>query len=263
MFEGKILRDRVAIITGGGTGLGRAFALRFSELGAKVALASRSPEHLEPTRAEIVRHGATAIAIPTDVRVPEQVDAMVERVVKELGRVDILVNNAAGNFICKAEKLSPNGWRAVVDIVLNGSFFCSRAVGQKMITQKYGRILNIVTTYWATGNPGTIHSAAAKAGVVAMTKTLAAEWGRYNIRVNAIAPGPFPTEGAASRLFVTQADVERMLKGIPAGRLGEPRELANLAAFLVSDYADYINGEVVTMDGGASVNSPMFDWERF
>ena len=262
MFKDPIFQNRVAIITGGGTGLGRAFALRFSELGARVVLASRSAEHLEPTCAEVRGRGGEALAVPTDVRVPEQVENMVRRAVDQYGRLDILINNAAGNFLCPAEKLSYNGWRAVIDIVLNGAFNCTRAALEPMKKQNYGRILNILAIYASAASPGTVHSCAAKAGVLAMTRTLAVEWARYNIHVNAVAPGSFPTEGASSRLMLAPGAAERALRRIPVGRVGRHEELANLVAYLCSDYADYINGESVTIDGGVSWNHPSFEWEN-
>jgi NAD(P)-dependent dehydrogenase (short-subunit alcohol dehydrogenase family) len=250
------------VITGGGTGLGRAFALRFSELGARVMLASRDPEHLAPTHAEITRRGGEARWIQMDVRVPEQVERTVQSTLDAWGRLDILVNNAAGNFLCRAEKLTYNGWRAVVDIVLNGTFYCSRAAFEPMKKQQYGRILNILATYATSASPGTVHSCAAKAGVLAMTRTLAVEWARYNIRVNAVAPGSFPTEGATSRLLPAPGAAERMVERIPVGRVGRHEELANLGAYLCSNYADYVNGESVTIDGGVSWNHPSFEWEN-
>ena len=261
MFAEKIFRERVVVITGGGTGLGRAFARRFSELGARVVVASRDPGHLEPARAEIVERGGEALAVATDVRVPEHVENMVGRTLERFGRLDILINNAAGNFLCRAEKLSYNGWRAVVDIVLNGAFYCSRAALEPMKKAGYGRILNILATYATGASPGTVHSCAAKAGVLAMTRTLAVEWARYNIHVNAVAPGMFPTEGAHSRLMLEAGSAERAARRIPAGRVGRHEELANLAAYLCSPFADYINGESVTIDGGASWNHPSFEWE--
>jgi NAD(P)-dependent dehydrogenase (short-subunit alcohol dehydrogenase family) len=264
MFRDRIFEGRVAVITGGGTGLGRAFALRFSELGAKLVLASRSADHLNPTRDEIVSHGGSALSVPTDVRAPEQVEALMRTAHDTYGSIDILVNNAAGNFLCRAEKLSYNGWRAVVDIVLNGSFFCCRAAFPYMQKQNYGRILSILATYASGASPGTVHSVAAKAGVQAMTRTLAVEWARYGIHANGIAPGSFPTEGASSRLWLgSQEDAaKRMEKSVPVRRHGRHEELANLAAYLCSNFADYINGETVTIDGGMTWNHPIFDWER-
>ena len=245
------MQGQVAIITGGGTGLGRAMALEYSSLGARLVLASRSLEHLEPTVAEIQKAGGEAIAVAADVRDPEQVDRMIRQTKEKFGGVDILVNNAAGNFICKAEELSPNGWRAVVDIVLNGTFFCTRAAGREMIAQgRGGKMRNVLATYAWTGGPGTVHSAAAKAGVLALTRTLAVEWAPYQIRVNAIAPGAVATEGASSKLWGNPEAEKKLLSVIPVGRMGRPEEIAQAAAYLVSAYADYINGEVLTMDGG-------------
>lgn len=252
MLPPNTLQGKVAIITGGGTGLGRAMALEYSRLGAKLVLASRSMEHLEPTVAELRAQGGAAIAVPTDVRDPAQVDRMVRETKEAFGGVDILVNNAAGNFICKAEDLSPNGWRTVVDICLNGTFYCTRAAGKEMISQgRGGRILSVLATYAWVGGPGTVHSAAAKAGVLAMTRTLAVEWAQHGIRVNAITPGATQTQGAGTKLWGSPEAQARLLARIPVGRLGKPDEIALAAAYLVSPYADYINGENLTMDGGA------------
>jgi NAD(P)-dependent dehydrogenase (short-subunit alcohol dehydrogenase family) len=252
MLPPHTLKGQVAIITGGGTGLGRAMALEYSRLGAKLVLASRSQEHLDHTVAEILQAGGEAIAVVADVRDPAQVDQMVQAAKQKFGSIDILINNAAGNFICKAEDLSPNGWKAVVDIVLNGTFYCSRAAGKEMIAQgRGGNILSILATYAWTGGPGTVHSAAAKAGVLAMTRTLAVEWAQYKIRVNAITPGAVSTEGAGSKLWGTPEAKAKLLQKIPVGRMGIPEEIAHAAAYLVSPYAGYINGENLTMDGGA------------
>ena len=251
MLPRDTLKGQVAIITGGGTGLGRAMALEFSRLGARLVLASRSPEHLQPTVAEIVAQGGEAMAVSTDVRDPAQVDRMVEAAKEKFGGVDILINNAAGNFIVKPEDLSPNGWRAVVDIVLNGTFFCSRAAGREMIAKgRGGKIVSILATYAWHGGPGTVHSAAAKAGVLALTRTLAVEWAPHKIRVNAIAPGPIATEGAGSKLWATPEAQQRMVSNIPVGRIGRPQEIADAAAYLVSPFGDYINGEALSIDGG-------------
>src|SRR5687768_15723819 len=176
MFDPHLLKDHVAVITGGGTGIGLAIAKRLGALGARIAIASRNSQNLEEGCAALREAGVDALAVQLDVRKPEQVDEMVERTVKHFGGLDILVNNAAGNFICRAEDLSPNGWDAVFGIVLNGTFYCSRAVGQYMIARKRGAIISILANYVWTGSPGTIHSAAAKAGVMSMTQTLAVEW---------------------------------------------------------------------------------------
>ena len=252
MLLENTLQGRVAVITGGGTGLGRAMAVEFSRLGARLVLVSRNPEHLHPAAAELSERGGEVLAIPTDVRDPSQVDNMVAQAKERFGSIDILVNNAAGNFVCKAEDLSPNGWRAVVDIVLNGSFFCSRAVGKEMIAQgRGGAILSVLATYAWNGGPGTVHSAAAKAGVLAMTRTLAVEWAAHKIRVNAITPGATQTEGASSALWGNPEAARKLLAKIPAGRLGQPQEIARAASYLVSPYAEYVNGENLTLDGGA------------
>jgi NAD(P)-dependent dehydrogenase (short-subunit alcohol dehydrogenase family) len=252
MLPTDTLNNQVAVITGGGTGLGRAMALEFTRLGAKVVIASRQPEHLEPTAAEIRQRGGEVLAIQVGVRDPGQVDRMVQQTKERFGQIDILVNNAAGNFVCKAEDLSPNGWRAVVDIVLNGTFFCTRAVGREMIARgRGGNILSVLATYAWTGGPGTVHSASAKAGVLAMTRTLAVEWAKHKIRVNAITPGAVQTEGASSALWGNPESARKVLEKIPVGRLGRPDEIARAASFLVSPFAEYINGENLTVDGGA------------
>jgi NAD(P)-dependent dehydrogenase (short-subunit alcohol dehydrogenase family) len=259
MLPATTLESKVAIITGGGTGIGRAIALEYARLGAKLVLASRSAEHLEPTARELEALGAPVLALPTDVRIPEQVDRLCEETLRRFGSIDILVNNAAGNFICPAERLSVNGWNAVVSIVLNGTFYCSRAVGARMIgSARGGHILNTVAAYAWTGGPGTIHSACAKAGVVTMTRTLAVEWARHGIRVNAISPGPVETEGAGGKLWGTPEARAAMLGSIPRGRIGQPEEVAHAAAYLVSDYADFISGEVLVIDGGQWLGKGMF-----
>src|SRR5215831_5715926 len=261
MLPEKTLQGRVAIITGGGTGIGWAIADEYARLGAKLVLASRNPEHLEPAARDLrAKHsGAQVLTFPMDVRIPEQVDDLCRKTLQQFGLIDILVNNAAGNFICPAEKLSPNGWNAVVNIVLNGTFYCSRAAGLHMIESgRGGNILNIVAAYAWTGGPGTIHSACAKAGVVCMTQTLGVEWARYKIRVNAIAPGPVETEGAGSKLWASPDFRQAMIRGIPRGRIGTVEEISHAAAYLVSDYADFITGEVLVMDGGQWLGKGMF-----
>jgi NAD(P)-dependent dehydrogenase (short-subunit alcohol dehydrogenase family) len=251
MLPPGTLSGKVALITGGGTGLGQAMALEFARLGARITVASRKLEHLERTVRMIQAQGGAALAVPVDVREPTQVDQMVAQTKERFGQIDILVNNAAGNFICRAEDLSANGWRAVVGIVLDGAFYCSRAVGQEMIARgQGGSILNLLATYAWTGGPGTIHSACAKAGVLAMTKTLAVEWARHRIRVNAIAPGPIETEGAGKALWASPEAHRLVEQTVPLKRFGQPIEVARAASYLVSDYASYITGEALVLDGG-------------
>jgi NAD(P)-dependent dehydrogenase (short-subunit alcohol dehydrogenase family) len=251
MYQAELLRGQTILITGGGTGLGRSMALRFAELGANLFLTARREEPLRDTAEEIRRRGGAAGWAICDVRDFAAVDAMVEKAQKEFGRVDVLVNNAAGNFISPTERLSPNGFAAVVGIVLAGSFHCTLALGRRWIENKQpGTILNIVTTYAWTGSAFVVPSACAKAGVLALTRSLAAEWGRHQIRLNAIAPGPFPTEGAWSRLIPSKDYEERHRNRIPLGRFGRHEELADLAVYLVSPQSGYVTGECVTIDGG-------------
>jgi NAD(P)-dependent dehydrogenase (short-subunit alcohol dehydrogenase family) len=252
MFVAELLKDQVAVITGGGTGIGLAIARRLGTLGARIVIASRQSENLEHGWHSLRESGIDALAVQLDVRKPEQVDEMVLRTVKHFGSLDILVNNAAGNFVCRAEELSPNGWDAVIGIVLNGSFYCSRAVGQYMIARKRGgSIVSILANYVWTGSAGTVHSAAAKAGVMSMTQTLAVEWAAHGIRVNAIAPGPIESPGAAKQLWNSNHAVERITNMVPLRRYGKPEEVADTLAFLVSSHAGYITGEILTIDGGA------------
>src|SRR5919206_2184709 len=233
MFAADLLKDRVAVITGGGTGIGLAIARRLGTLGARIVIASRQSENLEHGWDSLRQSGIDALAVQLDVRKPEQVDEMVVRTVKHFGALDILVNNAAGNFISRAEDLSPNGWNAVIGIVLNGTFYCSRAVGQYMIARRNGgAIVSILANYVWTGSAGTVHSAAAKAGVMSMTQTLAVEWAPHNIRVNAIAPGPIETPGAAKQLWDSDDAVKRITGLVPLGRWGQPDEIADSVAFL-------------------------------
>ncbi len=250
VFAHDLLAGKVIVVTGGGTGLGRSMALRFAELGARVAVLGRRPEPLAEVVQAIAAGGGDALAINADVRDAARVNAAVEEVLAHFGAIHVLVNNAAGNFLALTETLSPNAFNAVVGIVLNGTFHCTSAVGKHMIARGTGGcILNIVATYAWTGAAYVVPSVCAKAGVLAMTRALAVEWGRYRIRLNAIAPGPFPTEGAWSRLMLPGMDEEGRRRN-PTGRFGDPTELANLAAYLVSDAAGYINGECVTIDGG-------------
>jgi len=238
------------LVTGGGTGLGFATAQRFAEEGARLILASRKEEHLAPAAKSLEAAGAEVLTVVTDVTRPASVDALVERSLARFGRIDVLVNNAAGNFRCPAEELSPAGFKVVIDIALNGVFYCSRAVGRTMLARGAGNIVNVVAAYAWTGGPGTIHSAAAKAGVVALTRTLAVEWGGRGVRVNAVCPGFFDSDGARERLWPEPGDRERMERSVPLKRFGTPREVAGAITWLASPAAGYVNGEILVVDGG-------------
>jgi len=249
-------------VTGGGTGIGLAIATRLGELGARIVIGSRNSANLESGCAALRHAGLDPLAVQVDVRKPEQVDELVERTVRHFGHIDILVNNAAGNFVCRAEDLSPNGWNAVIGIVLNGSFYCSRAVGRHMIARGHGgSIVSILANYVWTGSAGTIHSAAAKAGVMSMTQTLAVEWAAHRIRVNAVAPGPVESPGAAKQLWNTPEAVQRITDMVPLKRWGTPEEIADAVAFLVAPGSGYITGEILTVDGGAWLGRGTFDFK--
>ena len=253
MFARDLLKARAVFLTGGGTGLGRSMALRFAELGARVFLVGRREDPLRETCDEILRRGGQAAHASCDVRDYGAVEAAADKAEQQFGEIHALVNNAAGNFIARTEKLSPNAFNAVVSIVLNGSFHCTQVFGKRWISRKTGgTVLNIVTTYAAAncGSGFVVPSACAKAGVLAMTTSLAVEWAKYHIRLNAIAPGPFPTEGAWSRLMPSKQFEEHSKDRHPMKRFGRHEELANLAAFLLSEMAEYINGECVVIDGG-------------
>lgn len=258
--RGRNMNGKVIIITGGSSGMGKYMAKRFVAEGANVVITGRRLEALEEAKKEIESPNGKVLPIQMDVRDPELVAEMVKRTDAEFGKIDALINNAAGNFICPAEKLSINGWNSVINIVLNGTFYCSREVGNYWINNgQKGSIINIVATYAWRAGAGVIHSACAKAGVLAMTRTLAVEWGRkYGFRVNAIAPGPIERTGGAERLWQSEEAERRTIESVPLGRLGTPEEIAALAAFLLSDDAAYINGECITMDGGQWLNQHPF-----
>ncbi len=253
MLRDGALKNKTILVTGGGTGLGRSMSKYFLELGANVIISSRKLNVIEATAKELEQEtGGKVLAVVCDVRKYEEVEAVIAKGYETFGSIDGLVNNAAGNFISPTERLSNKAFDIIVDIVLKGTYNCTLALGKKWIADKQkASILNIVTTYSWTGSGYVVPSACAKAGVLALTKSLASEWSKYGIRSNAIAPGPFPTQGAFSRLFPENlAKIIDPLERIPLKRYGEHQELANLAAYLISDYASFVNGEVVTIDGG-------------
>jgi len=247
MLPESTFSNRTGIITGGATGIGFGIAKELVRLGARVVIASRKEENLQKAVEEL---GAGASYHVLDVRDAAVVEEMAAKVEAEFGRIDFLVNNAAGNFVVQADQLSVNGWNSVIGIVLSGTFYCSSAVGKRMIAKGGGTILNIIANYAWTGAPGVVHSASAKAGVLAMTRTLAVEWARHKIRVNAIAPGPVHTEGASKRLFPDPAIEEGIRRTIPLRRFAQLEEVANAASYLLSDYASYVTGENFVIDGG-------------
>ena len=263
VFRPGLLDGQVALVTGGGTGIGLGISELLAELGAHVVIASRKPAHLEAALAAITARGHQASVVPLDVRDPERVQAVVQGVAAQHGRIDLLVNNAAGNFYAPSATLSPNAWKAVVEIDLYGTFYCSQAVYPIMAQQGGGRIVSTSMTLHYRGWPLMAHATAAKAGVDALTRTLAVEWAPQRIRVNAIAPGPIPTDGVR-KAFTPPADSgvpdlfaaaeEKMAEyartGIPLGRWGSPRDIANMVAFLASPAGDWITGAIFVVDGG-------------
>lgn len=258
-FDGQ-----VAVVTGGGTGLGLEISRGLCALGATVVIASRSSEHHRALLDEAQREGWNAHAIQLDVREPKLVREAAERVASEHGKVDVLVNNAAGNFVCPAERMSANAWRSVLGIALDGTFYCSQSFSKSMRERGGGSILNVVATYAWTGMPGVVHSASAKAGVLAMTRTLAVEWARFNLRVNAIAPGPFQSRGAQANLWPS-AEVETAIReAIPQKRFATADEVAAQALWLLSPASAHVTGECAVVDGGASLGQGLWKpGERF
>lgn len=253
MLKEGTLKNKTIIVTGGGTGLGKSMTKYFLELGANVVITSRKMDVLEKTASELsAQTQGNCFPVSCDVRNYEEVEHVLHKTVEKFGGVEILVNNAAGNFISPTERLSHRAFDSVVDIVLKGSYNCTLAAGKYWIENNIpGNVLSIVTTYAWTGSGYVVPSACGKAGVLALTRSLAVEWGKYGIRLNAIAPGPFPTEGAWSRLLPPDMKEDfDLAKKNAIGRLGDHQELANLAAYLISDYAGFITGEVVVVDGG-------------
>ena len=254
MLRDDALKEKTIVVTGGGSGLGKSMTRYFMELGAKVAITSRNLEKLQKTAKALEDEtGGNCFPVQCDVRHYDQVETMLKQVLDKFGKVDVLLNNAAGNFISPTERLSANAFDTIIDIVLKGTKNCTLAFGKHWINTKQTNtnVLNIVTTYAWTGSAYVVPSATAKAGVLAMTRSLAVEWAKYGMRFNAIAPGPFPTEGAWDRLLPGELREKfDLAKKIPLKRVGEHQELANLAAYLVSDFSAYVNGEVITIDGG-------------
>jgi NAD(P)-dependent dehydrogenase (short-subunit alcohol dehydrogenase family) len=252
---------QIAVVTGGGSGIGRAVARRLAAGGAHVAVLGRRTGPLAETVALIEKDGGSAEALACDVRDVASVDAAVDGAAARHGRIDLLVNNAAGNFVVPGEELSANGWKAVIDIVLNGSFHLTRAAARHMLPAGRGSVLNVIASYAWHGHPGTVHSAAAKAGVLAMSRTLAVEWAARGVRINCIAPGPTETEGASAALWPTDAARQRVLASVPAARFATAEEVAESAVFLLGDRASYVTGEVLVVDGGQWLGKSVYTTE--
>ncbi|MEM0141439.1 MAG: SDR family oxidoreductase [Thermoplasmatales archaeon] len=251
MFAGNILKGKNILITGGGTGIGKAMGEKFGSLGASIAICGRRENVLKDTCEHFTNIGIQSEYHTCDVRDPMQVRETIDYSVKQLGRLDVLVNNAAGNFVSPTERLSAHAVDSIINIVLHGTFYMTLELGKRWISERQkGVMLDIVTPYAWTGSPFVVPSAAAKAGVLAMVRSLAVEWGKYGIRQVAIAPGIFPTEGSRKNLFPLGNLEDELKDRVPLGRVGNLNELADLAAYLISDYASFINGGVVTIDGG-------------
>lgn len=255
IFASGLLKGRTALVTGGATGLGLAIASEFSRLGANVVLAGRKQENLDSAVNEIQSLGGKALGISTDVRNYEQVEKTVAAAVDQFGGLDILVNSAAGNFFCPTEELTPNGWRTVVDIDLNGTFHCCKAAFEPLKRSSFeGRIISIVTTLGLTGWPGQAHAGAAKAGIISLSHALAVEWAPHKIHVNTISPGPIGGTEGVKKLYEDRNALDLQMKRVALGRLGEPRDIANAAVYLASPAGDFITGADLFVDGGRWLN---------
>lgn len=258
IFNQDLLKGQVAVVTGGGTGIGEGITLELARHGADVAITSRNPEHHAGVVSQVEKMGRRALSLAADVREPEQMQQAVERVMSDLGRIDVLINNAAGNFLCTAEQLSANGWKSVVDIVLNGTFHAGKAVLPVMKRQNSGSIVNIGANYAWLAAPFVSHSGAAKAGVLSLTRTLAVEWARFGIRVNAVTPGPIEDTEGVRRLMGDERIRQATLRKIPLRRLGRKQEIAWAILYLLSPAAAYVTGHNLVVDGGMWLGSSAF-----
>ena len=259
VFSKDLFADKVVLITGGGTGIGRRLALDFGALGAHVVVAARREEPLAKTVADIEEAGGQASYYLLDIRDEERIDEVVAAIFDDRGKLDILINNAGGNFVGPAMAMSPNGWRTIIDINLNGTFLMSRAVGQRWLAGNHpGRIINMSATNAHNGSPLMAHSGASKAGINSLTETLAVEWGGSGITVNAVLPGPVRTEGSDKRLWTDPQTVEKLESRIPLGRFATPEDISPLVQFLASDAASLITGALITIDGGDRLRTPVF-----
>jgi NAD(P)-dependent dehydrogenase (short-subunit alcohol dehydrogenase family) len=255
MLPRDSLKGKISIITGGGSGIGKAIANELAALGSNIVIASRNIERLEKAAQEIKAIGVEVLTVQTDIRNANQVKNLIKQTLEYFGQIDILVNNAAGNFKVKSQDMSVNAWNSVINIVLNGTWYCSQEAGRHMIESgKGGSILNIGSAHIWTGNPLTVHSTSAKAGVLSLTKSLSREWAPYNIRVNMLAPGPIGGTDATKQLWATDEEQSKVLQSVPLGRLGNSKEVAELSSYLVSDYARYVTGACYVIDGGASIH---------
>lgn len=259
IFRDGLFSDKVVLITGGGTGIGRELALQFGSLGAHVVVAARREEPLRGTVEAIEEEGGEASFYTLDIRDEERIDEVVESIFEERERLDVLINNAGGNFMGPAMAMSANGWRAIIDINLNGTFLMSKAVGQRWLARGFpGRIINMSATNAHNGSPLMAHSGASKAGINSMTETLAVEWGGSGITVNAVLPGPVRTEGSDERLWTDESTVEKLESRIPLGRFATPEDIAPLVQFLASEAGAFITGSLITIDGGDRLRTPVF-----
>ena len=250
-FARDAFADRVVVITGGGTGIGRALAHAFARCGAKLVLASRKRENLERVAGELAdEHGAESLVVTMNVREPDDARRMIDEALVRFARIDVLVNNAGANFLCPAQGITPNGWRTIVDVVLNGTFYCSQAAARPMLERRSGRIISLAATNGLNGSPLIAPSGAAKAGVINLTRSLAAEYGPFGVTVNAIAPGAVATEGATERLFKVPGALERIAREVPLGRVATAEDCVGAVLFLASDAAAFVNGATLVVDGG-------------